>query len=146
MDATDIERQATDVVAVAAGPPVAPADGTYVPLRVSATAVGESIEVRDGVPFVAGAPVPCDGQLLKVPLGRYDWVHALAIGGGSGEETELLLHYVDGVDPEWLRLTPAVDAPTAARVPVARRSPLRAVRLPAEPALHLHALTLERGA
>jgi hypothetical protein len=88
-------------------------------------------------------PVPCAGQLLDLPPGRYDWVRL-----ELAEETavacrpdppEVWLHYEDAVDPEWLHVPPGA---TATRVGVARPSVLRSVRLPSLPGAGVLALTL----
>jgi hypothetical protein len=81
------------------------------------------------------APLPCQGQLLPLPAGRYDWVY-LSLEAAPGTETVVQLHYRDGaVDPEWLR----ADAP---RVPVARDQQLAAVRLPDDEAIRIVAMAL----
>jgi hypothetical protein len=138
--------------------------------------MGEELEV-DGVPFrlprkVGGRAdnVRCEGQLLTVPPGRYDWLHVLAAAERRTEDA-LLLHFADGrVDREWLRVsdfwsapahfgeTEAVATPVMhyphhvqdgvsaklwmQRVPVTRRAELRQVRLPRCVAVHVLAATL----
>ena len=113
----------------------------------------------------------CDGQLLPVPPGRYDWLHLLAAGERRVED-DTCLHFADGTaDFENVRVSdfwaaPAVFGEQPAmsslamhypqhvqfgvpatmwwqRVPVTRRADLRAVRLPHNPALHIFALTLQ---
>lgn len=139
---------------------------------------GDSIEVG-GVPFRLATVGPrrydhvrCDGQLVGLPVDRYDWVHVLGTSERRSEEV-CALHFADGaVDTVTLRLSDfwaaspafgereALTAPEmvyprhvqagvvpvvwAQRVPVQRRAPLRALRLPRTPALHLFALTLSR--
>lgn len=87
-------------------------------------------------------PVPCDGSLLTLPAGRYDWVRFLVEPDGAsagpadltGLDEEVWLHYREGADPEWLRATaPAEGGRCTARVAVPRRSELLAVRLPRRP-------------
>ncbi|WP_409060160.1 hypothetical protein [Streptomyces sp. SYP-A7185] len=88
------------------------------------------------------APVPCDGRLLAVPAGHYDWIRLLVAGDDPAElDEEVWLHYREGADPEWLRTTgPADGAPRTARVAVPRRSELVGLRLPDRPGLTVHAL------
>ena len=138
--------------------------------------MGRELEV-DGVPFrlpekVDGRPdnVRCEGQLVEVPPGRYDWLHLLAASERRTEDA-LLLHFADGsVDREWLRVsdfwaapahfgeteaiaTPVMHYPRHVqprvparvwlqRVPVTRRAELRQVRLPRNVAIHVLAATL----
>jgi hypothetical protein len=138
---------------------------------------GQEIEVA-GIPFrlpakVAGRPdnVRCEGQLVAVPTGRYDWIHLLCASERRTEDA-LLLHFADGaVDREWLRVSDFWSAPAhfgealaiatpvmhyphhvqarvsakvwAQRVPVTRRAALRQVRLPRNVAIHVLAMTLE---
>ncbi|MFD8478587.1 hypothetical protein [Kitasatospora sp. NPDC059673] len=120
----------------------------------------------------AGADnVRCEGQLLPLPEVTADWLHLLATAERRCEEIAHV-HYAGGaVDPEWIRVSdfwparPRFGEQLAARsgamhyphhrqgnlggqlwalrVPVTRRAPLRALRLPANPALHLFALTVE---
>lgn len=134
--------------------------------------------VVDDIPFrfpagAAGEPdnVRCAGQLIDVPLGRYDWIHLLAAAERRTED-QLWLHYDGGgVDPEWLRVsdfwpqTPPRFGESLAfrctrmhyprhvetrmqpaiwrqRVPVPRQAELSAIRLPDNPAIHVFALTL----
>lgn len=115
--------------------------------------------------------VRCAGQFVDLPAGRYDWIQLLAAAERRTEDP-LWLHYADGtVDPEWLRVsdfwpqtaarfgeTPAFQCTRMhyprhvddkfgpsiwrQRVPVPRSTPLRAVRLPDNPAIHLFAMTL----
>ncbi|MGW5867824.1 hypothetical protein ACWFRJ_37420 [Streptomyces sp. NPDC055239] len=97
------------------------------------------------------APVPCDGRLLAVPAGHYDWIRLLVAADDPAEvDEEVWLHYREGADPEWLRTTgpagPAAPAAPAdgdlrtARVPVPRRSELVGLRLPNRPGLTVHSL------
>ena len=139
-------------------------------------AAGASVTV-DGVPFTmpalaSGGPdnVRCEGQLVEVPAGRWDWLYLLASAERRAED-ELALHFTDGsVDFEPLRLSDFWAAPpmfgeTAAfesalmhyphhvqfgvpatmwcqRVAVVRRAPLARVRLPRNVAMHVFAATL----
>ncbi|MFF1700094.1 hypothetical protein ACFVXC_41745 [Streptomyces sp. NPDC058257] len=88
------------------------------------------------------APVPCDGRLLAVPAGHYDWIRLLVAADDPAEvDEEVWLHYREGADPEWLRTTgPADGALRTARVPVPRRSELVGLRLPNRTGLTVHAL------
>jgi hypothetical protein len=142
--------------------------------------MGRELRV-DGTPFqmpalVAGAPdnLRCEGQLLRVPEGRYDWIHVVAASERRTEDA-LFLHFTDGsVDREWLRISDFWDAPAhfgetevvatpvmhyphhvqprvsaklwMQRVPVTRRQALRAIRLPRNVAIHVFALTLGAAA
>ena len=77
------------------------------------------------------APVPCDGRLLPVPAGQYDWVRLLLSADRPDEldelDEEVWLHYREGADPEWLRTTgTAEDSRRTARIPVPRRDELLA--------------------
>lgn len=119
----------------------------------------------------AGDNVQCTGQMLAVAPGRYDWIHLLASAERRTEE-DVALHFDDGqVDFEAVRVSDfwaapaafdepeAVRTPTmhyphhvqqhlsaviwAPRVPVTRRVPLVALRLPRTLSLHLFAVTLE---
>lgn len=137
---------------------------------------GSTVEV-DGVRFRlagvgTGEPdnVRCEGQLLDVPPGRYDWLYVLASAERRAED-EVALHFAGGeVDFEPLRVSdfwaaPPVFGETSAfrtplmhyphhvqhgvpatmwcqRVPVVRRAPLVAVRLPDNVAMHVFAATL----
>lgn len=99
-----------------------------------------------------------------------DWLHLLASSERRCEEV-LHLHYASGaVDPEWLRVSDLWPAHPhfgerlaaravmhyphhrqddvqgqvwALRVPVVRREPLAAIRLPDNPAVHVFALSVE---
>ncbi len=90
------------------------------------------------------APVPCDGRLLPVPAGQYDWVRLLLSADRPDEldelDEEVWLHYREGADPEWLRTTgTAEDSRRTARIPVPRRDELLAVRLPDRAGVTVHA-------
>ncbi|MFI6376426.1 hypothetical protein [Streptomyces sp. NPDC050546] len=93
------------------------------------------------------SPRPCDGGLLPVPAGHYDWIRLL-VGldgpqdhpGAAELDEEVWLHYREGVDPEWMRTTgTAEDGRRTARIPVPRRDELLAVRLPDRPGVTVHA-------
>ncbi|MBW5420176.1 hypothetical protein GKQ77_01145 [Streptomyces sp. BG9H] len=139
---------------------------------------GESIVHVDGVPFefppVCDGPdnVRCAGQFIRVPEGRYDWIHVLAASERRSEET-VELTFADGsVDPEPLRVSDFWAAPAwfgevkafeslvmhyphhvqrgvpavmwAQRVPVTRRAGLTGILLPRNVAVHVFAVTLQR--
>lgn len=139
---------------------------------------GGSLVPVDGVPFqfppVCEGPdnVRCDGQFLRVPAGRYDWIHLLAASERRCEDTAGL-HFADGaVDAEPLRMSDFWAAPAwfgevkafeslvmhyphhvqrgvpavlwAQRVPVTRRGELSGILLPRNVALHVFAVTLQR--
>ncbi|PRX96516.1 hypothetical protein CLV72_10739 [Allonocardiopsis opalescens] len=135
--------------------------------------------VIEGVPFHPPRPrrgaddhVTCDGQLLAVAEGGYDWLYLLACSERRVEE-EIALHFTGGqVDFEPLRVSdfwaavpffgesaaftsavmhyphhvqPRVPGTIwCQRVPVVRRAPLAAVRLPRNAAVHVFAATLVR--
>lgn len=111
------------------------------------------------------------GQLITLPLVEADWLHLLATAERAAEE-QMHVHYQDGsVDSEWLRVSDfwpsgprfgeelvvrsaRMHYPRhvqqrlggqlwATRVPVVRRVPVAALRLPDNPAIHLFALTVE---
>jgi len=140
---------------------------------------GESLVQVAGVPFrfppVCAGPdnVRCAGQFLRVPAGRYDWIHVLAAAERRCEDT-VELNFDDGsVDAEPLRVSDFWAAPAwfgelkafeslvmhyphhvqrgvsavmwAQRVPVTRRAGLAGVRLPRNIALHVFAVTLQRA-
>ncbi len=129
-----------------------------------------------GVPFLwprahaDGDNVRCEGQVVDVPPGRYDWIHLLAASERRSEDT-LWAHYDDGhADPlrvgisDFLDGTPAFGElpafrtarmhyphhvqerlPTTmwlTRVGLPRRGTLRSLRLPRSVAMHVFALTL----
>ncbi len=120
----------------------------------------------------SGGPdnVRCEGQLLDVPAGRYDWLYLLASAERRAED-EIALHFVDGsVDFEPLRLSDFWAAPPAfgetkafesaamhyphhvqfdvpatmwcQRVAIVRRARLARIRLPHNIAMHIFAATL----
>ena len=135
--------------------------------------------VVDGVSFDhpavgTGEPdnVRCEGQLLEVPPGAYDWLYLLAAAERRAED-ELALHFEGGaVDFEALRISDfwaseaafgervAFESPVMhyprhvqpkvsallwiQRVPVTRRATLEAIGLPRNVAVHVFALTLRR--
>ena len=150
-------------------------DNTYPAEELPAP--GGVVEVGSA-PFRFPAPSPdgrdnlrCAGQLIQLPVGRYDWLYLLAASERRSEDT-VYLHYADGsVDPEWLRVsdfwaeTPPHFGEEAGlrctvlhyprhvqpfmgpaiwrtRVPVPRETSLAAVRLPDNPAIHIFALSL----
>lgn len=139
---------------------------------------GESLVHVDGVPFefppVCAGPdnVRCAGQFIRVPEGRYDWIHVLAASERRTEET-VELGFADGsVDAEPLRVSDFWAAPAwfgevkafsslvmhyphhvqrgvpavmwAQRVPVTRRAGLTGVLLPRNVSVHVFAVTLQR--
>jgi hypothetical protein len=139
---------------------------------------GGSLVHVDGVPFhfppVCEGPdnVRCAGQFLRVPEGRYDWIHVLAASERRCEDT-VELSFADGsVDAEMLRISDFWAAPAwfgevkafeslvmhyphhvqpgvpavlwAQRVPVTRRAGLTGFLLPRNVAVHLFAVTLQR--
>jgi hypothetical protein len=114
--------------------------------------------------------VVCRGQLLALPPSRVDWAYLLAAAERRTEDF-VHVHYRDGaVDPEWVRVSDFWPSPPRfgellafacpvmhyphhvqpgvegriwmTRVPVVRREPLAALRLPENVALHVFALTL----
>ncbi|MFE5810337.1 hypothetical protein OG444_14335 [Streptomyces sp. NBC_01232] len=92
-------------------------------------------------------PTPCDGRLLDVPAGQYDWLRLLVTTDGAEQQDELdeevWLHYRGGADPEWLRTTgTGADGRRTARIPVTRRDDLLAVRLPVRAGITVHAADL----
>lgn len=126
-------------------------------------------------PFGSRQPdnVRCAGQLIDVRADRYDWLYLLAAAERRVED-EVALHFAAGaVDFEPLRVsdfwaaepvfgdtkafaTPLMHYPHhvqfgvpamlwCQRVPVVRRAPLRAIRLPANIAVHIFAATLIRS-
>jgi hypothetical protein len=133
--------------------------------------------VVDGVRFDfpavgTGEPdnVRCEGQLVVVLPGAYDWLHVLAAAERRAED-DVALHFEDGaVDFETLRVSDfwaaeaafgeriAAESPVMhyprhvqpnvparlwiQRVPVTRRATLEAIRLPRNVAIHVFALTL----
>ena len=133
--------------------------------------------VVDGVRFElpavgTGEPdnVRCEGQLVEVPAGAYDWLYVLAAAERRAED-DVALHFEEGaVDFEALRISDfwaaeaafgervAAESPVMhyprhvqpnvparlwiQRVPVTRRATLEAIRLPRNVAIHVFALTL----
>lgn len=131
-----------------------------------------------GVPFVLAEPHPagdnirCAGQFVRVPAGRYDWIHLLVASERRTEDT-VALHFAYGaVDFEALRVsdfwaqarpsfgdrqafqTPVMHYPHhvqqrvpaliwTQRVPVTRREVLVGLRFPRNIAIHVFALTLQ---
>jgi hypothetical protein len=116
--------------------------------------------------------VRCEGQLVDVAPGAYDWLYVLAAAERRAED-ELALHFERGeVDFEALRVSDfwaseaafgeriAFESPVMhyprhvqpnvsallwlQRVPVTRRATLAAIRLPRNVAVHVFALTLRR--
>ncbi|WP_218011121.1 hypothetical protein [Herbidospora mongoliensis] len=139
---------------------------------------GDSLVHVAGVPFrfppVCEGPdnIRCAGQFVRVPEGRYDWVHVLAAAERRCEDL-VEMNYGDGsVDQEPLRVsdfwaapawfgevkafeTPVMHYPHhvqqrvpavmwAQRVPVTRRADLAGLRLPRNVAVHVFAMTLQR--
>ena len=139
---------------------------------------GKSLVHVEGVPFefppVCDGPdnVRCAGQFIRVPAGRYDWIHVLAASERRCEET-VELTFADGsVDAEPLRVSDFWAAPAwfgevkafeslvmhyphhvqrgvpaimwAQRVPVTRRAELTGILLPRNVAVHVFAVTLQR--
>lgn len=139
---------------------------------------GGSLVHVDGVPFdfppVCEGPdnVRCDGQFIRVPEGRYDWIHVLAASERRCESA-FELNFADGsVDAEPLRISDFWAAPAwfgevkafeslvmhyphhvqrgvpavmwAQRVPVTRRAGLTGILLPRNVAVHVFAVTLQR--
>ncbi|WP_285595770.1 hypothetical protein [Kineosporia sp. NBRC 101731] len=137
----------------------------------------ERVQV-DGIPFdfprVGDGPdnIRCSGQAIRVPEGRYDWIHVLAASERRSEET-VDLRFADGsVDAEPLRVSDFWSAPAwfgeikafeslvmhyphhvqrgvpavmwAQRVPVTRRAALTSILLPRNVAVHIFAVTLQR--
>ena len=136
--------------------------------------------VVDGIRFdfpAAGAGEPdnvrCEGQLVDVLPGAYDWLYVLAAAERRAED-DVALHFEDGaVDFETLRISDfwaaeaafgerlAFESPVMhyprhvqpnvparlwlQRVPVTRRATLEAIRLPRNVAIHVFALTLRRS-
>ncbi|MGW6983968.1 hypothetical protein ACWGE1_31765 [Streptomyces sp. NPDC054932] len=92
-------------------------------------------------------PTPCDGRLLDVPAGQYDWLRLLVTADAPEQldelDEEVWLHYRGGADPEWLRTTgTGADGHRTARIPVTRRDDLLAVRLPVRAGITVHAADL----
>lgn len=99
-----------------------------------------------GTRFVHAAlpgTVTCTGQSLAVAPGRYDWLW-LRVSSSAELTVTVWLYYAGGLDPEPLVVPAGEDEPV--RLPVTRRDDLQALRLPDEPRLRLHAVTLVRPA
>jgi hypothetical protein len=80
-------------------------------------------------------PLPCTGQLVELPPGRYDWLRLEVSGPAQLDET-VWLYYAHGLDTEQL------VGDVTAWVPIPRRDDLHAVRLPAHPGLTVTAAVL----
>lgn len=89
------------------------------------TDVRLSVARRAGrqVELTLPVPVPCTGQLVELPAGRYDWLR-LEVSGPEQIDETVWLYYAHGLDTEQL-----VGGGTA-WAPVPRRDDLHAVRLP----------------
>jgi hypothetical protein len=90
----------------------------------------------------------CQGQLIKLPPRRYDWVYLRLIGieistQQAGESMrpadEVWLHYATTTDPEWLHLAPGS---VICRIPVPRPMPLHLLRMPDCPSLRVGRIVL----
>jgi hypothetical protein len=82
--------------------------------------------------------IPCRGQRLDLPHGRWDWLHLrLEPATWIGVET-VWLHYDGAVDPE--PLLPEVGR--ASRIPLTRRTDIMALGLPDRPDLTVTGMTL----
>lgn len=139
---------------------------------------GTLVEVA-GIPFMwanaraEGDNVRCEGQVIDIPPGQYDWIYLLAASERRSEDT-LWAYYDDGyADPlrvgvsDFLDGTPVFgelpafrtarmhyphhvqqNLPTTmwlSRVGMPRRGTARALRLPRLVALHVFAVTLLTG-
>jgi hypothetical protein len=82
--------------------------------------------------------LPCRGQLIDVPPGRYEWVR-MSITATADTETEIWLYYRGGLDPEPLSVAAGTSR---VRVGVARRDDLLGIRLPRTGQLTVNELTL----
>ncbi|HST66658.1 MAG TPA: hypothetical protein VLM05_15840 [Mycobacteriales bacterium] len=133
----------------------------------------EGVPFVRGLPHEGGDNVRCAGQYVRLPVaGPVDWLH-LMVAAERRTEATLALHFAGGAaDFETLRVsdfwaeapaafgerlvaaTPVMHYPHhvqprvpaqlwAQRVPVTRREPLAAVRLPRHVAVHVFALTLQ---
>jgi hypothetical protein len=139
-------------------PPAGPVVVDGVRFDFPAVGTGEADNVR------------CDGRLVEVPAGAYDWLYVLAAAERRAED-DVALHFEHGqVDFEALRISDfwaaeaafgerlAFESPVMhyprhvqpnvparlwiQRVPVTRRATLEAIRLPRNVAIHVFALTL----
>lgn len=115
--------------------------------------------------------IVCRHQYLRLPTLHADWLHLLTSSERRTEDT-IYIHYDDGaVDPEWIRVSdfwpasghfgellafrcsvmhyPHHVQPGVAgqiwmtRIPIVRRTPIHALRLPDNSAIHIFAMTLE---
>ncbi len=142
-------------------------------------APGSLIEVA-GIPFTwanahaTGDNVRCEGQVVDIPPGRYDWIYLLAASERRSEDT-IWAHYDDGhADPlrvgisDFLDGTPAFGELSAfrtsrmhyphhvqeglpttmwlTRVGMPRHGVAHSLRLPRSVAMHVFALTLRTTA
>ncbi|NEB80073.1 hypothetical protein G3I40_33415 [Streptomyces sp. SID14478] len=77
--------------------------------------------------------VECRGALVPLPPGHRDWL-TLEFGGAdqarAADGAEVLVHYADAVDPEWIHCPPGRSR---ARVPLTRPENPTAIRLPDRP-------------
>ncbi|MCX4820765.1 hypothetical protein OG883_12765 [Streptomyces sp. NBC_01142] len=86
-------------------------------------------------------PLPCRGQLVDLPHGRYDWLRIDLSAPAQPESAETAwLYYEHGVDPE--RFVVSAAEPDRVWLPVPRRDVLLAVRLPDRPELVLSAMAM----
>ncbi|MGW3077183.1 MULTISPECIES: hypothetical protein [unclassified Kitasatospora] len=141
-------------------------------------APGSLVEIA-GIPFAWPNPRPdgdnvrCEGQLIALPPGQYDWIHLLAASERRSEDT-IWAHYADGhADPLPVRVSDFLDGtpefgelpafrttrmhyphhvqqslPTTmwlTRIGMPRRATATALRLPRLVALHVFALTVLTG-
>ncbi|MEW2294716.1 hypothetical protein ABZ719_18745 [Streptomyces sp. NPDC006743] len=133
-----------------------------------------------GIPFLwanahaTGDNVRCEGQVVAIPPGRYDWIHLLAASERRSEDI-IWAHYDDGhADPlrvgisDFLDGTPAFGELSAfrtsrmhyphhvqeglpttmwlTRVGMPRHGVAQSLRLPRSVAMHIFALTLRTAA
>lgn len=89
------------------------------------------------VPHPVGT-LPCRGQLIDIPPGRYEWVR-MTVTATAATDTEIWLYYRGGLDPESLSVLPGTNR---VRVGVARQDDLLRIRLPQTEQLTLEELTL----
>ncbi|ANJ11814.1 hypothetical protein LZP81_32560 [Streptomyces parvulus] len=82
--------------------------------------------------------IECRGGLVPLPPGHQDWL-PLVFGDADQARTadgaEVLVHYADAVDPEWVHCPPGVNR---ARVPLTRPQNPTAIRLPDRPGVWIH--------
>lgn len=84
---------------------------------------------------MSGRRIECRGDLVPLPPGHRDWLRLSFDGAeqaGAAEGAEVLLHYRDAVDPEWIHPVPGQNW---ARIPVTRPEEPVAIRLPDRPGL-----------